>query len=184
METRQPSWAEEPSPGAQPQLPAPGLKATQRALGSSCCCNIPQGRPGRQGSSSLPSHVRSLSSKAGGACLRASVGLLLGCSMRQCSEARAGGSTLRGQGLCRSQQAVLLGLWHHTNHSPQLVSQAPSFSPSTRTWSLQARMQQHKRRQMYSVLILTSNFTSTSHFGYCCLSRCRYCSGGCVLPCS
>lgn len=42
--------------------------------------------PGRPGSGSLPSHMGSLSSRAGGPSLRALVGLLPECNVRQCLE--------------------------------------------------------------------------------------------------
>lgn len=165
--------------GPCPGRPAPAAcswpqKDMQRAPGSSCCCSIPQGRAGRQGSSSLPSHVRSLGSEAGGTCPWASVGPFLACNVRQCPGARAGRSMPWTQGFCRSQQAVTAST--AASRSSRSPSRVPGslFLPVNKMRTSQVRMQQHKRRQTYSVLILTSNFMSTSNFSYWwCLSTCR-----------
>lgn len=49
-------------------------------------------------------------------------------------------------GLGKSHQAAVQC---PSDHSPHPVLQDPSSSQSTRTQTLQVRMQQHKRQQMY-----------------------------------
>lgn len=95
------------------------------------------------------------------------VELLLACNMRQHPQ----------QGL--EEHPVRRGAWQGSSgclqcpaaHSPHPTFQDPSSSQPTRTQSSQVRRQQHKGSRC-SVLILISNFTSTSSLSYWCFCPC------------